>query len=246
MTYDAFDDYTLAHITGDNGVEVYADVLFDATVAPFRQRATNEMQDGSGGEVSAPGGFCGQYDEARLQESMRDLQMPRPYLLRQEGIMTDSYNQKVTMVSLTPDVLGFNGYHAMVYRPLSGEEAAEARYVVTITTRSPASCWPVRSSASPFSLLPSRSWMAAAFMTEARTEDVYWNGIKNKNTVKTNVTSDLYPFAEICKNKDGTLEYVRGTVNMTFDGIEADDIPGWLDTEKYRCFPILPTLRHRE
>lgn len=23
---------------------------------------------------------------------------------------------------------------------------------------------------------------------------------------------------------------------MTFDGIEADDIPGWLDTEKYRCF----------
>lgn len=25
-------------------------------------------------------------------------------------------------------------------------------------------------------------------------------------------------------------------MNMTFDGIEADDIPGWLDTEKYRCF----------
>ena len=73
-------------------------------------------------------------------------------------------------------------------------------------------------------------------MTKALTGDVYWNGIKNENTDKTKVTSDLYPFAEICKNEDGTLKYVRGTVNMTFDGIEADDIPGWLDTEKYRCF----------
>ena len=45
MTYDAFDDYTLAHITGDNGVEVYADVLFDATVAPFDSSVTSEMQN---------------------------------------------------------------------------------------------------------------------------------------------------------------------------------------------------------
>lgn len=45
VTYDAFDDYTLAHITGDNGVEVYADVLFDATVAPFDSSVTSEMQN---------------------------------------------------------------------------------------------------------------------------------------------------------------------------------------------------------
>ena len=51
-----------------------------------------------------------------------DMQMPRPALLEEKGIMSDSYNQKVTMVSLTPDVLDFNGYHAMVYRPLPGEE----------------------------------------------------------------------------------------------------------------------------
>ena len=45
VTYDAFDDYTLAHITGDNGVEVYADVFFDATVAPFDSSVTSEMQN---------------------------------------------------------------------------------------------------------------------------------------------------------------------------------------------------------
>lgn len=166
-----------------------------------------------------------------------DMQMPRPALLEKAGIMTDSYNQKVTMVSLTPDVLDFNGYHAMVYRPLPGEKRVEAKYVVIITTRS-SGLLLVRQEFS-FTIQPFTQQEldgAADFMTEALTGDVYWDGIKNKNTDKTKVTSDLYPFAEICKNEDGTLKYVRGTVNMTFDGIEADDIPGWLDTEKYRCF----------
>lgn len=238
VTYDAFDDYTLAHITGDNGVEVYADVFFDITVAPFDIDATNEMQTALKDKYqSLLVDFVDKTTKPNLSKVDADLQMPRPYLLQQEGIMTDSYNQKVTMVSLTPDVLGFNGYHAMVYRPLPGEEAAEARYVVTITTRSSGQLLARQEfsfTIQPFTQKELND--AAAFMTAALTGDVYWDGIKNENTDKTNVTSDLYPFAEICKNEDGTLEYVRGTVNMTFDGIEADDIPGWLDTEKYRCF----------
>lgn len=238
VTYDAFDDYTLAHITGDNGVEVYADVLFDATVAPFDSSVTSEMQNALAEKYQ---GLLRDFvDKTKPVDTTAvgdDMQMPRPALLEKAGIMTDSYNQKVTMVSLTPDVLDFNGYHAMVYRPLPGEEAAEARYVVTITTRS--SGLLLARQEFSFTIQPFTQQElngAAAFMTAARTEDTYWDGIKNKNTDKTKVTSDLYPFAEICKNEDGTLKYVRGTVNMTFDGIEADDIPGWLDTEKYRCF----------
>lgn len=240
VTYTDFDDdpYIKEHITGQNGVEVYADVFFDITVAPFDIDATNEMQMALKDKYqSLLVDFVDKTTKPDLSKVDADLQMPRPYLLQQEGIMTDSYNQKVTMVSLTPDVLGFNGYHAMVYRPLPGEEAAEARYVVTITTRS--SDQLLARQEFSFTIQPFTQQEldgAAVFMTKALTGDVYWNGIKNENTDKTNVTSDLYPFAEICKNKDGTLEYVRGTVNMTFDGIEADDIPGWLDTEKYRCF----------
>lgn len=240
VTYTDFDDdpYIKEHITGQNGVEVYADVFFDITVAPFDIDATNEMQTALTDKYqSLLVDFVDKTTKPDLSKVDADLQMPRPYLLQQEGIMTDSYNQKVTMVSLTPDVLGFNGYHAMVYRPLPGEEAAEARYVVTITTRSSGqllACQEFSFTIQPFTQQELDG--AAVFMTKALTGDVYWNGIKNENTDKTNVTSDLYPFAEICKNKDGTLEYVRGTVNMTFDGIEADDIPGWLDTEKYRCF----------
>lgn len=238
VTYDGFDDYTLAHITGDNGVEVYADVLFDATVAPFDSSVTSEMQDALAEKYQGLlRDFVDKTKPVNLDAVSDDLQMPRPALLEQTGIMSDSYNQKVTMVSLTPDVLDFNGYHAMVYRPLPGEKPVEAKYVVTITTRSSGLLLARQEfsfTIQPFT--PQELDDAAAFMTKALTENAYWDGIKNKNTVKTKVTSDLYPFAEICKNEDGTLEYVRGTVNMTFDGIEADDIPGWLDTEKYRCF----------
>lgn len=240
VTYTDFDDdpYIKEHITGQNGVEVYADVFFDITVAPFDIDATNEMQTALRDNYqSLLVDFVDKSTKPDLSKVDADLQMPRPYLLQQEGIMTDSYNQKVTMVSLTPDVLGFNGYHAMVYRPLPGEEAAEARYVVTITTRSSGQL--LARQEFSFTIQPFTQQElddAAVFMRKALTENAYWNGIKNKNTDKTKVTSDLYPFAEICKNEDGTLEYVRGTVNMTFDGIEADDIPGWLDTEKYRCF----------
>lgn len=238
VTYDAFDDYTLAHITGDNGVEVYADVLFDATVAPFDSSVTSEMQIALAEKYQGLlRDFVDKTKPVDRTAVSDDLQMPRPALLEKAGIMTDSYNQKVTMVSLTPDVLDFNGYHAMVYRPLPGEKSVEAKYVVIITTRS--SGLLLARQEFSFTIQPFTQPEldgAAAFMTEARTEDAYWDGIKNKNTVKTKVTSDLYPFAEICKNEDGTLKYVRGTVNMTFDGIEADDIPGWLDTEKYRCF----------
>ena len=238
VTYDAFDDYTLAHITGDNGVEVYADVFFDATVAPFDSSVTSEMQNALAEKYQRLlRDFVDKTKPVDTTAVSDDMQMPRPALLQQEGIMTDSYNQKVTMVSLTPDVLDFNGYHAMVYRPLPGEEPVEAKYVVTITTRS--SGLLLARQEFSFTIQPFAQQElegAAAFMTKALTEKAYWNGIKNENTDKTKVTSDLYPFAEICKNEDGTLKYVRGTVNMTFDGIEADDIPGWLDTEKYRCF----------
>lgn len=238
VTYDAFDDYTLAHITGDNGVEVYADVFFDATVAPFDSSVTSEMQNALAEKYQGLlRDFVDKTKSVDTTAVSDDMQMPRPALLEKAGIMTDSYNQKVTMVSLTPDVLDFNGYHAMVYRPLPGEKRVEAKYVVIITTRSSGQL--LARQEFNFTIQPFTQQEldgAAAFMTEARTENAYWDGIKNKNTDKTNVTSDLYPFAEICKNKDGTLKYVRGTVNMTFDGIEADDIPGWLDTEKYRCF----------
>lgn len=238
VTYDAFDDYTLAHITGDNGVEVYADVFFDATVAPFDSSVTSEMQNALAEKYQGLlRDFVDKTKPVDLTAVSDDLQMPRPALLEEKGIMSDSYNQKVTMVSLTPDVLDFYGYHARVYRPLPGEKPVEAKYVVTITTRSSGLLLARQEfsfTIQPFT--PQELDGAAAFMTEALTEAVYWNGISNGNTDKDNITGDLKPFVEIHKEQDGTLTYVYGAVNMDFSGIKADDIPGWYASEKYRTF----------
>lgn len=238
VTYDAFDDYTLAHITGDNGVEVYADVFFDATVAPFDSSVTSEMQNALAEKYQGLlRDFVDKTKPVDLTAVSDDMQMPRPALLEEKGIMSDSYNQKVTMVSLTPDVLDFYGYHARVYRPLPGEKPVEAKYVVTITTRSSGLLLARQEfsfTIQPFT--PQELDGAAAFMTEALTEAVYWNGISNGNTDKDNITGDLKPFVEIHKEQDGTLTYVYGAVNMDFSGIKADDIPGWYASEKYRAF----------
>lgn len=238
VTYDAFDDYTLAHITGDNGVEVYADVFFDATVAPFDSSVTSEMQNALAEKYQGLlRDFVDKTKPVDLTAVSDDMQMPRPALLEEKGIMSDSYNQKVTMVSLTPDVLDFYGYHARVYRPLPGEKPVEVKYVVTITTRSSGLLLARQEfsfTIQPFT--PQELDGAAAFMTEALTEAVYWNGISNGNTDKDNITGDLKPFVEIHKEQDGTLTYVYGAVNMDFSGIKADDIPGWYASEKYRTF----------
>lgn len=160
VTYDAFDDYTLAHITGDNGVEVYADVFFDATVAPFDSSVTSEMQNALAEKYQGLlRDFVDKTKPVDLTAVSDDMQMPRPALLEEKGIMSDSYNQKVTMVSLTPDVLDFNGYHAMVYRPLPGEKPVEAKYVVTITTRSSGLLLARQEFSFTIQPLPSRSWM---------------------------------------------------------------------------------------
>lgn len=107
VTYDAFDDYTLAHITGDNGVEVYADVLFDATVAPFDSSVTSEMQNALAEKYQGLlRDFVDKTKPVKLDAVSDDMQMPRPALLEEKGIMSDSYNQKVTMVSLTPRCAG--------------------------------------------------------------------------------------------------------------------------------------------
>ena len=240
VTYKEFDDdpYIKEHITGQNGVEVYADVFFDITVAPFDIDVTNEMQTALAEKYqSLLVDFVDKTTKPDLSMVDADLQMPRPYLLQREGILTDSYNQHVTMTSLTPDVLDFNGYHAVVYRPLPGKESVVARYVVSITTRGSSQL--LARQEFSFTIQPleqSKLDDAAAFMKQVCTEDVYWNGIKDANTDKNKVTSDLDPFVEIRKNKDGTLEYIRGAVNMNFDGIEADDIDGWMASEKFRTF----------
>ena len=222
-------------LTGDNGVEVYADVLFDATVAPFDSSVTSEMQNALAEKYQGLlRDFVDKTKPVKLDAVSDDMQMPRPALLEEKGIMSDSYNQKVTMVSLTPDVLDFNGYHAMVYRPLPGEAAKDVTVTVTITD-------------SDSGVSASRSFLIAvqpltqqeidaelALMAAVKAH--YFDGIRNGNTDAKNILTDLHPFQEAYLDADGQLVWVYDHADLTGSGIVPVAMDGWTESEQWRLF----------
>ena len=76
---------------------------------------------------------------------------------------------------------------------------------------------------------------ASAFMTKVCTEDVYWEGIRKANSDRDRVTGDMRSFIEIVPDGDG-YKFVRDMDSYNAVGVKADDIPGWYDAQKYRCF----------
>ena len=235
VTYNFFDEATVAHITGTNGIEVFANVYFDITVAPSDRDVSAEIEAALDKYPALIRDFVNKSQTVDLNSVTADLQMPRPAILEDNGIMTDSWYQRVKMVSETPDVLAFNGYHAMVYRPLPGEDAAQARYTITITQDGAI----LGQKTFTMTIQPFTEEELTAteeFMQLALEPDTYWNGIKGENTDKEAVTKDLTSFVEILPDGKGGVTYVKGMNDITFDGIEADDIPGWYDAQIYRSF----------
>ena len=235
VTYNFFDEATVAHITGTNGIEVFANVYFDITVAPSDRDVSAEIEAALDKYPALIRDFVDKSQTVDLNSVTADLQMPRPAILEDNGIMTDSWYQRVKMVSETPDVLAFNGYHAMVYRPLPGEDAAQARYTITITQDGAILGQKTFTmTIQPFT--EEELTAAEKFMQLALEPDTYWNGIKGGNNDKEAVTKDLTSFVEILPDGKGGVTYVKGMNDITFDGIEADDIPGWYDAQIYRSF----------
>ena len=235
VTYNFFDEATVAHITGTNGIEVFANVYFDITVAPSDRDVSAEIEAALDKYPALIRDFVNKSQTVDLNSVTADLQMPRPAILEDNGIMTDSWYQRVKMVSETPDVLAFNGYHAMVYRPLPGEDAAQARYTITITQDGAI----LGQKTFTMTIQPFTEEDLTAtekFMQLALEPDTYWNGIKGGNNDKEAVTKDLTSFVEILPDGKGGVTYVKGMNDITFDGIEADDIPGWYDAQIYRSF----------
>ena len=76
---------------------------------------------------------------------------------------------------------------------------------------------------------------AFAFMKKVCTEDVYWEGIRNANTDRGNVTGDMQSFIEIVPDGDG-YRFIRNMNDYNMCGVKADNIPGWYAAQKYRCF----------
>lgn len=157
-----------------------------------------------------------------------DLQMPAPGALEDAGILLKRDYEKVSMESEDEDVLSFYGYHAMVYRPLPGEPDKTVNYTVRINDRINGNLIAEKTFSMTVKALSQEEIdNAAAIMQSIATDEVYWNGIKGENEDKEHITENLKPFEEILPGENGEVTYVRGAVNITFDGIEVDDLPGY-------------------
>ena len=76
---------------------------------------------------------------------------------------------------------------------------------------------------------------ASVFMKKVCSADVYWEGIRNANTDKRNVSFDMRSFIEIVPNGDG-YKFIRSMDDYNAVGVKADEIDGWYASEQYRCF----------
>ena len=241
-TFNFWDDYTVQEMTSQGAATEPAESFkfFDVTIAEGTEEEKAAMKEALVNKY--PGlirDFVNKAQTVDLTKVTSDLQMPRPSILEENGIMSDRYNQHVTMTSSNTDVLQFNGYHAVIYRPLPGEKPETVNYTVTITDRRTKNV--LAQKTFEMTILPLTQQEiddAAAWMKQVCTEDVYWNGIKGENTDKNHITGNLKPFEEILKNADGSTEYIRGAVNITFGGIDVDDLPGYdaMHSQPWRQF----------
>lgn len=184
-----------------------------------------------------------------------DIQFPTTQNIRDYTSLT-SFDGKYTPIVITSSdesviapVDGTtiaNAARMLVYRPLPGEAAKTVTVTMSILNRPSGEGKDYKNMA----VLASKTFTltvqpltqdeidtAAAFMEKVCTEEVYWDCIRNGNTDKTNITSDLKWFKEILPtdNEKG-YTYITNVDDWNQCGVLAEDIPGWYDSQQYRAF----------
>lgn len=228
--FNRLDDYMIQEATAEGAVQDWYAAIrkFVITVAPNDVDQSAQINEALEKYPSLLRDFVDKETPVTPTQVTADLQMPTPGQLESAGILPDRYNQKVTMTSSNTDVLEFSGYHAMVYRPLPGSPAVDVSYTVRILDRRNNALLGEKTfSLTVQPLTEDEINSAAAFMDSVCTENAYWNGIRGKNTDKTQVTENLEPFAEVLKGDQGQPQYIYGAINLTFGGAEVDDLPGY-------------------
>ena len=228
--FNRLDDYMIQEATAEGAVQDWYAAIrkFVITVAPNDVDQSAQINEALEKYPSLLRDFVDKEKPVTPTHVTADLQMPTPGQLESAGILPDRYNQKVSMTSSNTDVLEFSGYHAVVYRPLPGSPAVDVSYTVRILDRRNNALLGEKTfSLTVQPLTEDEINSAAAFMDSVCTENAYWNGIRGKNTDKTQVTENLEPFAEVLKGDQGQPQYIYGAINLTFGGAEVDDLPGY-------------------
>lgn len=145
----------------------------------------------------------------------------------------DNSKTPIRFFSGDPSVITIDGARATVYRPLPGDPAKKVKLTAQIRLRpdgAPAADFDqftlLAEQSIELTVLPmvqSEIDTAAAFMEKVCTSDVYWEGIKDTNTAKDDITANLHGFMEIVPDGDG-YRFVYLSKDRMYQYVEVDDL----------------------
>lgn len=183
-------------------------------------------------------------EENGVYTTSNDIQFPTTRDLKIDGKYTP-----VVITSSDPGVIEApttpNSARVWVYRPLPGEAAKTVTLTMKILDR-PNGPQP-GDDLSAMRVLASKEIKVIvqpltqaeidaelALMAEVKAN--YWNGIRNANVERDNVTTDLHAFQECYLNDNGELTWVYDREDLKNHGIVPVPLDNWYDQQIWRLF----------
>lgn len=172
-------------------------------------------------------------DENGVYTAIHDIQLPTTRDFGADGkyypITITSDNEAVIKA---PNVN--NAARVEVYRPAPDESDGNATITVSIADRD------TNIMASKIFTIKVPALTQEEIDTELTLMELvkaaYFEGIRGDNAAKDNVRTDLVPFQEVYKNKNGDLVWIRNYEDRVGYGIVPTPIKGWEDLELWRLF----------
>ena len=190
--------------------------------------AQNALRDAATGETVSKDAVAGDVflpDARFIRKNLSDLGA--------EYQDFDNSKTPIRFFSGDPSVITIDGARATVYRPLPSDPAKKVTLTAQIRLRpegAPAADFDkftlLAEQSIELTVLPmvqSEIDAAAAFMKKVCTSDVYWEGIKDTNTTKDDITANLHGFMEIVPDGDG-YRFVYLSKDRMYQYVEVDDL----------------------
>lgn len=185
-------------------------------------------------------------DANGVYTTSNDIQFPTTRDLKIDGKYTP-----VVITSSDPGVIEApttpNSARVWVYRPLPGESAKTVTLTMKILDR-PNGPQP-GDDLSAMRVLASKEIKVTvqpltqdeidaeiALMERVKVKVNYWNGIRNANVERDNVTTDLHAFQECYLNDNGELTWVYDREDLKNHGIVPVPLDNWYDQQIWRLF----------
>lgn len=183
-------------------------------------------------------------EENGVYPTSNDIQFPTTRDLKIDGKYTP-----VVITSSDPGVIEApttpNSARVWVYRPLPGESAKTVTLTMKILDRpngpqtgEDASGLPVLAektvTVSVRPLTQTEIDAEIELMQQAKAD--YWDGIRNANVERDNVTTDLHAFQECYLDTDGSLTWVYDREDLKNHGIVPVPLDNWYDQQLWRLF----------